>query len=119
MGAQTAGVTFSYTIKPTLIIAAQPQYTFAPVKDAAVADISTVTIRSFLAHFHASGWFYVFEPRPVFDLANDNFDLVLSPIAGKNLAKGFSVVVLAEFHLDPQVRDVRGNQYQLGLSRNF
>jgi hypothetical protein len=115
----TIGLTYSYTIKPTLIFACQPQYTFAPVKDAAVADISTVTIRSFLAHFRASGWFYVFEPRPVFDLANDNFDLVLSPIAGKNLAKGFSVVALAEFHIDADVRATRGDQYQIGISKNF
>ncbi|MBL8002407.1 MAG: hypothetical protein JNL05_10635 [Flavobacteriales bacterium] len=115
----TLGLTYSYTIKPTLIFACQPQYTFAPVKDAAVPDISTVTLRSFLAHFRTSGWFYVFEPRPVFDLANDNFDLVLSPIAGKNLAKGFSVVALAEFHIDADVRASRGDQYQLGISKNF
>ena len=61
----------------------------------------------------------MFEPRPVFDLANDDFDLVLSPIVGRNLVKGYSVVALAESHTDAGVRDFLGNQYQLGVSKNF
>lgn len=115
----TAGVTFSYTIKPTLIFAMQPQYTFAPIKDAIVPEVSTLTVRSFLAHFSTSGWFYVFEPRPVFDLANERTNFVLSPIIGRNLAKGYSFALLAEFSTAQWALDNTGNLYLMGLTKNF
>jgi hypothetical protein len=112
-------LTFSYTIKPTLIFATQPQYTFAPVKDAIVPEVSTLTVRSFLAAFRPSGWFYVFEPRPIFDLANDKTSFVIAPILGKNLAKGYSWVILMEFPTDQYYQGIRGNLYQVGMTKNF
>jgi hypothetical protein len=115
----TAGVTFSYTIKPTLIFAIQPQYTFAPIKDAVVPEVSMLTVRSFLAHFSTTGWFYVFEPRPVFDLANERTNFVLSPIIGRNLAKGYSFALLAEFSTAQWALDNTGNLYLMGLTKNF
>lgn len=115
----TAGVTFSYTIKPTLIFAMQPQYTFAPIKDAIVPEVSTLTVRSFLAHFSTTGWFYVLEPRPVFDLANERTNFVLSPIIGRNLAKGYSFALLAEFSTAQWALDNTGNLYLMGLTKNF
>jgi hypothetical protein len=115
----TAGITYSYTIKPTLIFAMQPQYTFAPIKDAIVPEVSTLTVRSFLAHFSTTGWFYVFEPRPVFDLANERTNVVLSPIIGRNLAKGYSFALLAEFSTAQWALDTTGNLYLMGLTKNF
>lgn len=112
-------LTFSYTIKPTLIFAMQPQYSFAPVKDAIVPEVSTLTVRAFITAFRPSGWFYVFEPRPIFDLANNETSFVLSPIVGKNLAKGYSWVMLAEFPTDDYYQGLRGNLYQVGMTKNF
>jgi hypothetical protein len=75
----TPALTYSYTIHPTLFLAFQPQYSFSIMKDPAFPDLSVVTLRSFLAKFTQSGFFFVFEPRPIFDLGNNKTDFVLSP----------------------------------------
>jgi hypothetical protein len=115
----TPSVTYSFTITPSIVFAAQPQYTFHLMKDAAAPNLRVVTIRSFLAKFTATGYFFVFEPRPVFDLENDTSDLILSPIVGKSLGGGFNVLFLAEFPASSSTRRTRGNLYQVGFQRSF
>jgi hypothetical protein len=78
-----------------------------------------LTIRSFLAKFTETGYFFVFEPRPIFDFGNDNFDLILSPIIGKSLGAGFNLIGLAEFPLTNNYRENRGILYQFGFNKNF
>lgn len=115
----TPSLTYSYTIKPSLFLAVQPQYTFELMKDPAYPSLSVITVRSFLAKFTNNGYFFVFEPRPVIDLTNDSFDLVLSPIIGKALGGGFNLIVLAEFPTNETTIKNRGNLYQFGFNKNF
>jgi hypothetical protein len=115
----TPALTYSYTIKSTLIFAIQPQYTFALMKDPAYPELSVLTIRSFLANFRASGLFLVFEVRPVMDLENENTDLILSPIIGKSLGGGFNIIFLSELPVTENYRNTRGNMFQFGFNKNF
>lgn len=115
----TPALTYSYTINPSLILAVQPQYAFDLMRDAATPALSVLTIRSFLAKFTPSGYFFVFEPRPVFDFSNNRTDLVLSPIIGKGLGKGFNLIALMEYPLSKFTRDNRGVLYQFGFNKNF
>jgi hypothetical protein len=115
----TPSLTYSYTIQPSLFFAVQPQYTFALMKDPAYPSLSVITVRSFLAKFTRDGYFFVFEPRPVIDLTNDSFDVILSPIIGKALGGGFNLIVLAEFPTNETTIKNRGNLYQFGFNKNF
>lgn len=112
-------LTYSYTIKPTLFFAIQPQYLFHLMKDPEYPKLSVLTIRTFLAQFTKKGFFFVFEPRPVYDFTNDSFDLILSPIIGKALGGGFNAIALAEFPTKKSTIDNRGILYQVGLNKNF
>lgn len=115
----TPALTYSYTINPTLFLAVQPQYTFQLMKDPQYPDLSVITIRSFLAKFTQSGFFFVFEPRPIFDLGNNKTDFVLSPIIGKSLGAGFNLIALAEFAATENLKNNRGQVYQFGFNKNF
>jgi len=115
----TPSFTYSNTIKPSLFLAVQPQYTFNLMKDPANPSLSVITVRSFLAKFTNNGYFFVFEPRPIFDLTNDTFDLILSPIIGKALGGGFNLILLAEFPTNETTIKTRGNLYQFGFNKNF
>jgi Putative MetA-pathway of phenol degradation len=115
----TPAITYSYTIKPSLILAFQPQYTFQLMKDPLYPNLSVLTIRSFLAKFTKTGYFFVFEPRPIFDFGNNTVDFIISPIIGKSLGAGFNLIVLAEIPVTNSYRDNKGILYQLGFNKNF
>lgn len=115
----TPSLTYSFTIKPSLFLAVQPQYTFELMKDPAYPSLSIITVRTFIAKFTNHGYFFVFEPRPVIDLTNDSFDLILSPIIGKALGGGFNLILLAEFPTNETTIQNRGNLYQFGFNKNF
>lgn len=115
----TPALTYSYTIHPTLFVAVQPQYTFHLLKDELYPDLSVLTIRSFLAKFTKTGYFFVLELRPVFDFSNSTNDLVISPIMGKSLGSGFNLIFLAEFPTSGFTVENRGNLFQLGFNKNF
>lgn len=112
-------LTYSFTINPSLFLAVQPQYTFDLMKDPVNPSLSVLTVRSFLAKFTNNGYFFVFEPRPIVDLTNDTFDLILSPIIGKSLGGGFNLILLAEFPTNETTIKTRGNLYQFGFNKNF
>lgn len=112
-------LTYSYTINPTFIFAIQPQYTFALLKDPLYPQLSVLTIRPFFAKFMASGFFYVLEPRPIFDFVSKKTDLIISPIIGKSLGKGFNLIFLHEYPVNKETRDGRGVLYQVGFNKNF
>ena len=115
----TPSLTYSFTINPSLFLAVQPQYTFDLIKDPAYPSLSVITVRTFLAKFTNKGYFFVFEPRPIFDLTNNSFDLILSPIIGKALGGGFNLIVLTEFPTNETTLKSRGNLYQFGFNKNF
>lgn len=112
-------ITYAYTIDPSLILAFQPQYSFHIAKDRAFPDLSVLTIRTFLAKFQKTGWFYVFEPRIIQDFANDKFDIILSPIIGKSLVGGFNLGLLMEFPIRQETINSRGILIQTGITKNF
>jgi hypothetical protein len=115
----TPAITYSYTINPTLFMAFQPQYTFQLIKDPLYPNLSVLTIRSFLAKFTKTGYFFVFEPRPIFDFGNNTFDLIISPIIGKSLGAGFNLIGLAEFPVTNAYKKNKGILYQFGFNKNF
>lgn len=111
--------TYSYTINPGLFFATQPQFTMHLMKDPVFPPLQILTIRSFLAKFTKTGMFFVFEPRPVFDLGNKRTDFVISPIIGKSLGGGFNLVFLGEIALTNNMQNTRGQVYQFGFNKNF
>ena len=115
----TPSLTYSYTIESSLFLAVQPQYTFALMKEQTYPSLSVITVRSFIAKFTSDGYFFVFEPRPVIDLTNETFDLILSPVIGKALGSGFNLIVLAEFPTKETTIKNRGILYQFGFNKNF
>jgi hypothetical protein len=115
----TPSITYSHTINPTLFIAVQPQYTFSLMKDPLYPDLSVITIRAFLAKFTKTGYFFVFEPRPIIDLSNDSFDLIISPIVGKALGAGFNLIGLMEIPTSKSGMERMGALYQFGFNKSF
>lgn len=116
----TPSITYSYTITPSLMFAVQPQYTFAITKASNLyPDLNVVTLRIFLAYFAKSGYFFVIEPRPVYDITNKNFDVVISPIIGKSLGGGFNLVFLADIPTNKDNLHSKGAIYQFGVTKTF
>ncbi|MCE3008910.1 MAG: hypothetical protein LW884_11275 [Bacteroidetes bacterium] len=115
----TPSLTYAYTISPTLIFATQPQYTFALARAAFLPDLHVITVRTFLAKFTRAGYFFVFEPRPVFDLENDKVDFILSPIIGRSIGAGFNLVFLSEISVKEETRSSQGVVYLFGFNKNF
>lgn len=116
----TPSLTYSLTINPSLMFAVQPQYTFAITKAADnYPDLNILTLRIFLAYFSSSGYFFVIEPRPVYDFTSSNFDLIISPIIGKSLGGGFNLAFLAEIPTNKSNLHTKGATYQLGISKSF
>jgi hypothetical protein len=113
------GLTYSFTINPSLILAIQPQYLFNLVKGDDYPKLSILTTRIFLAKFTKAGYFFVFEPRPIYNFTTSQFDLILSPIIGKALGKGFNLAFLAELPTTKRLWDQTGPLYQVGLSKSF
>ncbi|GAA3568874.1 transporter [Snuella lapsa] len=112
-------IAYIYTINPGLIFATQPQYTFHIAKNTAFPDLSVLTIRTFLAKFQKTGWFYAFEQRIVQDFTNDNFNLIFSPIIGKSLGGGYNLGTVMEFPTKQETIDNRGILFQIGITKNF
>ena len=115
----TPSLTFSHTINPSLFLAIQPQYTFHLMKDSLYPNLSVLTVRVFLAKFTKTGYFFVFEPRPIVDFGNDNFDFIVSPIMGKALGAGFNLLFLMEIPTKAATFDSRGIMYQFGINKSF
>jgi hypothetical protein len=115
----TPSVTYSYTINPTLFFAVQPQYTFDLLKDPLYPSLSVLTVRAFLAKFTKKGYFFVFEPRPIIDFENNNFDLIISPIIGKALGGGFNLIGLVEIPTSKSGIERMGALYQFGFNKSF
>lgn len=115
----TPAITYSHTIKPSVFFAIQPQYAFHLMKDSTYPDLSVLTIRIFLAKFSKTGYFFVFEPRPVFDFGNNNFDFIISPIIGKALGAGFNLISLMEIPTKSSTLDNKGILYQFGINKSF
>jgi hypothetical protein len=112
-------LTYSYSFTPSLIFAIQPQYLFSLVKGEGYPKLSVLTVRAFIAKFTKSGYFFVFEPRPIYDFTNDDFKLIISPIIGRAIGKGFNIVFLAELPASKEFWNKTGPVYQFGLSKSF
>ncbi|GAA4812934.1 hypothetical protein [Litoribaculum gwangyangense] len=112
-------LTYSYTVNTSLFFAIQPQYLFHLSKNLKYPTLSVFTLRTFLAKFMASGWFFVFEPRIINDFENNNFDFVVAPIVGKSLGGGFNITSVAEVPTKKETINNRGLLIQLGITKNF
>lgn len=116
----TPAFTYSYTINPGLMVAAQPQYSFALAKGSAeYPAMSLLTVRTFIAKFWDSGFFAVFEPRPMYDFTSRRFDMLLSPIVGKALGGGYTLTFLAEIPVREESLHNVGALFLVGVKRTF
>lgn len=116
----TPALTYTYTINPSLILALQPQYAFSLSKgEEYFPDMSVFTMRIFIAKFWDSGMFFVFEPRPIYDFYNKQFDMILSPIVGRTLGGGYTLSFLAEIPVKERSLHKTGVLYLLGISKTF
>lgn len=116
----TPALTYSYTINSGLMVAVQPQYSFALAKGRAdYPALSQLTVRMFLAKFWDSGLFTVFEPRPIYDFVRGRFDLILSPIVGKALGGGYTLTLLAEIPVREEMLRSAGALFVVGIQRTF
>lgn len=112
-------ITYSYTVNSSLFFAIQPQYLFHLSKAVDYPSLNVLTVRTFLAKFMASGWFFVFEPRISNDFGNNRFDFVIAPILGKSLGGGFNITSVAEFPTKRETIENRGILIQFGITKNF
>lgn len=117
----TPSFTYSHTFNPTLILAMQPQYTFSLAKDPIYPDLNVITLRTFLAKFTKSGYFFVFEPRTIYNIEDEDFDLIISPIVGKALGAGFNLIGILEIPVTSQNKNANntGILFQCGFNKNF
>lgn len=122
----TPALTFSYTITPSLFFAAQPQYTFslAKIKHSdgmgGYPTLSNLTLRLFIAQFTKSGFFFVIEPRPIYNFTSKEFDFIISPIIGKALGGGYNLVFLSEIPTNYNTQlGKQGVLLQIGINKNF
>lgn len=115
----TPSITFAHSFNPSLFLAIQPQYTFSISKDAAYPPLNVLLARIFLAKFTQSGFFFVIEPRPMYNFENKKFDLIISPLVGKSLGGGFNLIILGEIPTNKETIDDKGVLVQLGFNKNF
>lgn len=115
----TPSLTYSYTINPGLMTAIQPQYSFNLAKNVNYPDMSMLTVRMFVAKFFKSGFFFVLEPRPMYDFKNERFDFIISPILGQALGAGYNLIFLSEIYTKPSSAHAKGNVFQFGLNKSF
>ena len=115
----TPNFTYAYTISSKLIFALNPQYTFTVAKADQVPSVSLVTIRPFFACFLPSGVFAVMEPRLLYDLKAEQFDVIISPILGKGLGKGWNMIAFAEVPVTNKRIETLGVMYKFGIQKNF
>lgn len=112
-------LTYAYTIKEDLIVAASAQYLFDLQRSNGQEGLSEFTLRPFLAKFFDSGWLFVFEPRLVQDFQQEDFQLILTPIVGKAIARGLNLNMVFEFPVDERFRNNRGWLLQFSLVKTF
>jgi hypothetical protein len=115
----TPNFTYAYTISPKLIFALNPQYSFTVAKSDVVPAVSLGTIRPFFAGFFPSGIFAVFEPRVLYNFKDEKFDIVISPILGKSLGKGWNIVAIVEAPVTNERIESLGMMYKFGVQKNF
>lgn len=115
----TPAVVYSYTLSPGSVLAFQPQYTFHIFKNKLYPDLSVFTLRTFLAFFTQSGWFYVIEPRILNDFTNKKFDVIISPVIGKSIGAGFNINLLAEIPVKKETYNIKGPMFLFGISKSF
>jgi hypothetical protein len=115
----TPNFTYAYTISPKLIFALNPQYSFTVAKSDVVPAVSLATIRPFFAGFFPSGVFAVIEPRVLYNFKAEQLDIIISPILGKSLGKGWNIVGIVEAPVTNERIETLGMMYKFGVQKNF
>lgn len=109
----------SYSIDPSMFIAIQPQYSFAPARNRIYPKMNALTARVFFAKFTKTGWYFLLEPRPGYDFTGKRFEMIISPLIGKSLGGGFNLITMAELPATKTTANTRGYSYLLGFNMNF
>ena len=111
-------LTYTCALKPSLILAIQPQYTFQLMKDPLYPDLKVLTFRTLLAKFTKHGHSFGLELKPNLNLAAQKFDLFISPFLSLNITSGFNMLLLCDIPAN-QSATKTGPTFQLGINRNF
>lgn len=112
-------IVFSYSIDPSMFLAIQPQYSFAPARNKVYPRMNALSARVFVAKFTKTGWYFLLEPRPAYDFTGKRFEMIISPLIGKSLGGGFNLIAMAELPVTKATADTRGFSYLLGFNMNF
>jgi hypothetical protein len=111
-------VTYTCTIRPSLILAIQPQYTFHFLKDPMYPDLKTLSFRTLIAKFTNSGHAYGLELKPNLNLEAKDFTLFFTPFLSLNITSGFNMLLLCDIPTN-QSAVKKGPTFQFGINRNF
>jgi len=111
-------LTYSYALKPSVILALQPQYSFHLMKDPLYPEVSLLTIRALFAKFTRNGYVFGLETKPTMNFAANNFVIFISPFVSRSLGAGFNIMFLCDIPANSLAID-RGPTFQFGINRNF
>lgn len=114
----TPAITYIYSLKPSLILAVQPQYSFHIMKDPLYPNLSLLTIKALFAKFTRTGSAYGIEIKPTINLTSDEFKIFISPFVSKALGSGFNILLLCDIPANKYAVD-EGPTFQIGINRNF
>ncbi|HEX5817410.1 MAG TPA: hypothetical protein VFY20_00930 [Gemmatimonadales bacterium] len=115
----TPAFTWAWTLRPTLVIAAQSQWARSLLRASGAAEQSLLTLRGYVATFRPSGWFFVLEGRVAQDFVRERADVIVSPVAGRNIGKGLSLAGLFELPVSSRGRERYGMLARVGAQRAF
>jgi hypothetical protein len=115
----TPSVTWAWTLRPWLVVAAQPQYERSLLRASDAPATSILTLRGFVAVFRPSGWFYVLEGRVREDFELGRSYAQVAPVVGKNIGRGFNLAATLDLPLSSAARDRFGVLWRVGVQRVF
>jgi hypothetical protein len=114
----TPALTYIYTIKPSMIMALQPQYSFHLMKDPIYPDLSQLTVRVLFAKYTRTGNVYGMELKPTINFQSNILKLFITPFVSKSLGAGFNLLFLCDLPANKSAIN-EGPTYRLGINRNF
>jgi hypothetical protein len=115
----TPSVTWAWTVRPWLVVAAQPQYERTLLRPSEVPAVSLLTLRGFVAVFRPSGWFYVLEARVRQDFEAERSYVQVAPVVGKNIGRSVNLAARLDLPISGTARERYGVVYRVGVQRVF
>jgi hypothetical protein len=114
----TPVLTYIYALKPSVIFALQPQYSFHVMKDQLYPGLSLLTVRALAAKFTKTGLVFGMEMKPIINIEANIFYLFTTLFVGKSLGAGFNILFLCDAPANKPAVE-KGPTFQFGINRNI